>query len=168
MAVKILAKATAIAVTLAARHMQLANFTVNASYSAVLTPTYTATAVPSYSPSPSYSQAPSLSYSQVPSLSYSQAATASASATASVTAKATVASLPQVNVFNLITEQQWAYILVPCITFALFTIYCNIQQHMRANTLEYQLQQYQIQRQQNPMHSTVRGVFAGPDQFNHV
>jgi hypothetical protein len=106
------------------------------------------------------------------SISYSASASASASPSASITPTATATQSPRISAnpklqssspFSSLTPEQWAYILVPCICFAVITWWCNIKLWSRVDDLDHQLKLYQSTRiQNNPMnHNSIRNIIPG-------
>jgi hypothetical protein len=141
------------------------------------TPSLSATAFASYSPAQTFNMSGYYSGSPAPSAAPSTAPSASVNVTPSNLVPSTVptvaASLtPTVSPivttqntspFYALTPELWAYILVPCISFALITLWCNVRVWSRVNDLDHQLKLYQSLRiQNNPMnHHSVRNIIPG-------
>lgn len=123
--------------------------------------------------SPSVSSSSSISPMPTPSF-------VSLSATLTATPSISVSSSPKivaqsVSPFYALTTEQWSYILVPCIFFAVITWWCNIKLWSRVDELDHQLKKYQSQQiQNNPMnHHSVRNIIPGlttgnKAAFSHV
>lgn len=161
------------AITTVARLLQVINST-----------NYTASPIGSYSPAPTVSASPVSSFSVTSFTSYTPiqtfnmsgyySATVSGSASTSYSpmpspsfiSPITVPSVsnspraPSSSPFYVLTPEQWAYILVPCISFAVITCWCNINLWSRVDELDHQLKTYQSLRiQNNPMnHNSVRNI----------
>ena len=171
------------AITTIARILQIVNdtnytVTPNGSYSPAPTvtqgPSLSSTTFTSYTPTQTFNM--SAYYSATVSPMQSQSLSSSPSVTRSVTQSVTPSVMPIVTAtptpkityqvaqssspFYALTPEQWAYILVPCICFAVITCWCNVKLWSRVEDLDHELKQYQSQRiQNNPAyHSSVRNV----------
>jgi hypothetical protein len=162
-------------ITMLARLLQIVNSTTSPISSSAASPSQTpslsSTTFGSYSPLQTYtmssfyiSVSPMPSASGSPSASHRSSSSPSASITSSVTSS--VSSSPKIvstMPFYALTTEQWAYILVPCISFAVITWWYNIRLASRINELDHQLKLHQsLHTVNNPMnHHSVRNIIPG-------
>ena len=169
------------AITTIARILQIVNdtnytVTPNGSYSPTATqaPSLSSTTFSSYTPTQTFNMTAYYSATVSPMPSQSQSLSSSPSLTATPTQKITYQVVQSSSPFYALTPEQWAYILVPCICFAVITCWCNVKLWSRVEDLDHELKQYQSQRIHNPAyHSSIRNVLPlGPltsnTAFSHV
>ena len=176
-----------------ARILQLVNstnitssFSMGPSATSSPAPSLSVTSFVSYTPMQTFNMSGYYSASPMPSymsLSYSASASASASISATPSMSPSSRATPKITTpqsvspFSVLSTEQWACILVPCISFAVITWWCNIKLWSRVEHLDHQLKLYQsLKIQNNPMnHNSVRNIIPGlinPSEnkaaFSHV
>lgn len=124
----------------------------------------------SFSPSSSFSSSTSFSSSFSsntfsPSSSFSSS---SSSSSAITTRSPSPLASPQFQ-FSWLSDSQWAYILVPCILFALLVLACIVNQAKKMEMIEHELNGYRTKNNAPyPLQSTVRSVLNPINSHNYV